>query len=206
MEFYVTQDKVIKPLSRVFYEKRTVLALVVGLGIITMMTWRYWQNHKALDMMAASQSYNEVIDRLSAGHREDVAEAEKFIQANSNSYGVLAALQLVKFFLKNNEWAKAEQQLLQAKNQTTDDNLLSQINLSLARLQLQDKKWDHALKTLNEVTAEGWAAMLQDTRGDALLAKGDTKAAREFYTKGLESNPPQALETLLRIKVNNLSN
>ncbi|BFO11388.1 hypothetical protein GGER_38980 [Serratia rubidaea] len=47
--------------------------------------------------------------------------------------------------------------------------------------------------------------MLADIRGDVLLAKGDAKGAREAYSKGLESNPSQAQQALLRMKLNNLS-
>ena len=41
--------------------------------------------------------------------------------------------------------------------------------------------------------------------GDVLLAKGDAKGAREAYSKGIESNASQALQVLLRMKLNNLS-
>lgn len=89
--------------------------------------------------------------------------------------------------------------------QTKDENLLSLINLRLARLQLQLKKPDEALKTLDAVQGDGWTAMAQDVRGDALLSKGDTAGARAAYSKGVESNASQALQALLRMKLNNLS-
>lgn len=156
-------------------------------------------------MMAASQSYQEASDRLAAGKPDDVAAAEKFVRANGNSYGVLAALQLAKHFVEQNDFAKAQQQLALAQGQTKDDNLLAMIDLRLARVQLQEKKLDEALKTLDGVKGEGWAAMMQDVRGDVLLAKGDAKGAREAYSKGIESNASQALQVLLRMKLNNLS-
>ncbi|EFW12679.1 putative conserved protein [Serratia symbiotica str. Tucson] len=206
MEVYTTENEQVDALRRFFAENGKALAVGVVLGIAALVGWRYWQNHQSVDLMAASQSYQEVSDRLAAGKPDDVAAAEKFVQANSNSYSVLAALQLAKHFVEQNDVAKAEQQLVQAQSQTRDDNLLSQINLRLARVQLQEKKWDHALKTLDEVKDAGWAALVQDTRGDVLLAKGDAQGAHEAYSKGLESNVSQALEVLLRIKLNNLSN
>ena len=47
--------------------------------------------------------------------------------------------------------------------------------------------------------------MQQEVRGDVLLAKGDTKGARDAYSKGLDSKPSQTLLTMLRMKLNNLS-
>ncbi len=35
--------------------------------------------------------------------------------------------------------------------------------------------------------------------------RGDAKGAREAYSKGIESNASQALQVLLRMKLNNLS-
>ncbi|VEI73930.1 Uncharacterised protein [Serratia fonticola] len=79
------------------------------------------------------------------------------------------------------------------------------VNLRLARIQMQEKKLDEALKTLDGVKGEGWMAMMQDVRGDVLLAKGDSKGAREAYSKGIESNASQALAAVMRMKLNNLS-
>lgn len=112
---------------------------------------------------------------------------------------------MAKHFVEQNDFAKAQQQLALAQGQTKDDNLLAMIDLRLARVQLQEKKLDEALKTLDGVKGEGWAAMMQDVRGDVLLAKGDAKGAREAYSKGIESNASQALQVLLRMKLNNLS-
>lgn len=206
MKVYTTENEKVDALRRFFAKNGKALAVGVVLSITALVGWRYWQNHQSLDLMVASQSYQEASERLAAGKPEAVAAAEKFVQANRNSYGVLAALQLAKHFVEQNDFAKAEEQLVQAQRQTKDDNLLSQINLRLARIQLQEKKWDHALKTLDEVKDRGWAALVQDTRGDVLLAKGDAQGAREAYTKGLESNIFQTLEVLLRIKLNALSN
>jgi predicted negative regulator of RcsB-dependent stress response len=205
VEVYTTENEQVDAVRRFFAENGKALAVGVVLGIGALVGWRFWQSNQNSNMMAASQSYQEASDRLAAGKPDDVAAAEKFIQANSNSYGVLAALQLARHFVEQNDFAKAEQQLVLAQGQTKDDNLLSMINLRLARVQLQEKKLDDALKTLDGVKGEGWTAMTQDVRGDVLLAKGDAKGAREAYSKGIESNASQALQVLLRMKLNNLS-
>jgi len=205
VEVYTTENEQVDAVRRFFAENGKALAVGVVLGIGALVGWRFWQSNQNSNMMAASQSYQEASDRLAAGKPDDVAAAEKFIQANSNSYGVLAALQLARHFVEQNDFAKAEQQLALAQGQTKDDNLLSMINLRLARVQLQEKKLDDALKTLDGVKGEGWTAMTQDVRGDVSLAKGDAKGAREAYSKGIESNASQALQVLLRMKLNNLS-
>lgn len=205
MEVYTTENEQVDAVRRFFAENGKALAVGVVLGVGALVGWRFWQSNQNSNMMAASQFYQDASDRLASGKPDDVAAAERFVQANSNSYGVLAALQLAKHFVDQNDFAKAEHQLVLAQSQTKDDNLLSMLNLRLARVQLQEKKLDDAMKTLEGVKGEGWAAMMQDVRGDVLLAKGDVKGAREAYSKGIEYNASQALQVSLRMKLNNLS-
>lgn len=205
MEVYTTDNDQVDAVRRFFSENGKALAVGVVLGIGALVGWRYWQSHQNTAMTEASSAYQQASDALSANSADGVALAEKFVQGNKNNYGVLAGLELAHHFVEQNEFDKAAQQLTQALGQTKDENLLSLINLRLARLQLQLKKPDEALKTLDTVQGEGWTAMAQDVRGDALLSKGDISGARAAYSKGVESNASQALQALLRMKLNNLS-
>ncbi|MFT2796396.1 MULTISPECIES: YfgM family protein [Serratia] len=205
MEVYTTENEQLDAVRNFFAENGKALVVGVVLGIGALVGWRYWQSNQISSMMAASQSYQQVDVALASGKAEDVAAAEKFIQANDNSYGVFAALDLAKHFAQQGDFAKAEQQLVVAQSHAKDENLLALVNLRLARVQMQEKKLDEALKTLDGVKGEGWMAMMQDVRGDVLLAKGDSKGAREAYSKGIESNASQALAAVMRMKLNNLS-
>ncbi|HGM5490509.1 TPA: YfgM family protein [Serratia fonticola] len=205
MEVYTTENEQLDAVRNFFAENGKALVVGVVLGIGALVGWRYWQSSQTSSMMAASQSYQQASVALASGKAEDVAAAEKFIQANSNTYGVFAALELAKHFAEQGDFAKAEQQLVVAQSHAKDENLLAMVNLRLARVQMQEKKLDEALKTLDGVKGEGWMAMMQDVRGDVLLAKGDSKGAREAYSKGIESNASQALAAVMRMKLNNLS-
>nr|WP_233356501.1 MULTISPECIES: tetratricopeptide repeat protein [unclassified Brenneria] len=182
-------------------------ALVVGvvLGVGALIGWRFWLNHQSNSVLASSTSYQQISDHLASGKVEDISSAEKFAAENKNNYGVLASLELARHYVDQNDFAKAEQQLAHAQSQTKDADLLSLVNLRLARIQLQEQKADEALKTLDAVKLDGWVALAAEVRGDALASKGDNQAAREAYNKGLAANPPQALQALLRMKLNNLS-
>ncbi|CNF18118.1 YfgM family protein [Yersinia similis] len=210
MEVYTTDNDQVDAVRRFFSENGKALAVGVVLGIGALVGWRYWQGNQNTAMTEASSAYQKVSTALStnsAGNvsADSIALAEKFIQGNKNNYGVLVGLELAHDFVEQDAFDKAAQQLSQALGQTKDENLLSLINLRLARVQLQLKKPDEALKTLDAVQGDGWTAMAQDVRGDALLSKGDTAGARAAYSKAIESNASQALQALLRMKLNNLS-
>ncbi len=79
------------------------------------------------------------------------------------------------------------------------------INLRLARVQLQLKQADAALKTLDAVKGEGWTAIVADLRGEALLSKGDKKARAAAWEAGVNSDASPALSEMMQMKINNLS-
>ncbi len=79
------------------------------------------------------------------------------------------------------------------------------INLRLARVQVQLKQPDAALKTLESIKGEGWTAIVADLRGEALLSKGDKQGARSAWEAGAKSDASPALSEMLQMKINNLS-
>ncbi|MBJ7223881.1 MULTISPECIES: YfgM family protein [unclassified Brenneria] len=205
MEVYTTENEQVDALRRFLAENGKALVVGVVLGVGALIGWRFWLNHQSNSVLASSTSYQQISDHLASGKVEDISSAEKFAAENKNNYGVLASLELARHYVDQNDFAKAEQQLAHAQSQTKDADLLSLVNLRLARIQLQEQKADEALKTLDAVKLDGWVALAAEVRGDALASKGDNQAAREAYNKGLAANPPQALQALLRMKLNNLS-
>jgi predicted negative regulator of RcsB-dependent stress response len=82
--------------------------------------------------------------------------------------------------------------------------------LRLARLQVEQAKYDEALKTL-EGDVGAYAGPYAHVRGDALLRKGDTagalreyRLAREELAKVAESGAGSETTALLDLKINDL--
>jgi len=205
VEVYTTENEQVDAVRRFFAENGKALAIGVVLGIAALGGWRYWQTHQSSEMTEASVAFQQANQAMTDKKAQGVEDLENFAQSNSNNYGVFAALQLADHFVEAKDFAHAEKQLTQAQGQAKEENLLSLVNLRLARVQMQQNKFDDALKTLDGVKGEGWAALQQDVRGNVLLAKGDAKGAREAYSKGLDSKPSQTLQNMLRMKLNNLS-
>ncbi|STW79927.1 membrane protein [Klebsiella michiganensis] len=98
---------------------------------------------------------------------------------SKNTYGAFASLELAQQFVDKNDLQNAEKQLQQGLTAASDDNLKSVINMRLARVQLQLKQPDAALKTLDAVKGEGWTAIVADLRGEILLSKGDKQGRKQ---------------------------
>lgn len=200
MEIYNNEDEQLDAVRSFFRNNGKAMVVGVVLGIGALFGWRYWQSNQQQTSANVSMSFDQAIE-----HSNNMANLNAFVQANENTYGVFAALKLAQEYVDKGDFANARQQLLWAQRHTKDDNLLSTVNLRLARVQQQEKQFDDALKTLDAVQKGGWFAQAQAIRGDVLAEKGDVKGAREAYRLASESDPSPVLEELLRIKLNNLA-
>ncbi|WP_312318962.1 YfgM family protein [Atlantibacter hermannii] len=205
MEIYENENDQVDAVKRFFAENGKALAIGVVLGIGALVGWRYWTSHQAESAREASLAYQTAVTAISADKPQTLTAVEKFAAENQNTYGALASLEAAQQYVDKNELAKAEANLQQGLKNTSDENLQALINLRLARIQVQQKQTDAALKTLDAIKGEGWVAIVADLRGEALLSKGDKQGARDAWSKGVESNSSPALREMMQMKINNLS-
>ncbi|MBB1201877.1 hypothetical protein EGM70_16475 [Enterobacteriaceae bacterium 89] len=205
MEVYSNENEQVDALKNFFAENGKALAVGVILGIGALVGWRYWGSHQESTAREASQAYESAMTTLKAGQPDTYAAAEKFAADEKNTYGAFAALELAQQFVDAGQMDKAEKQLQLGLAAATDDNLKSVINVRLARVQLQLKQPDAALKTLENVKGEGWTGIVADLRGEILLSKGDKQGARAAWEAGAKSDASPALSEMMRMKMNNLS-
>lgn len=206
MEVYSSENEQREALMRFLADNGKALVIGVIIGIAALVGWRYWHNHQNDEMMASSAAWQQVNTALTTGAaQQQIDDAATFAKNNNNNYGALTSMDLARFYAEKGDFTTAEQQLKKALTQTKEENLQTLIKLRLARVQIQAKNVDGALQTLTGIKQEAWSALADDIRGDALIIKGDNQAARDAYDKALKANPPQALQALLRMKLNNLS-
>lgn len=205
MEIYENENDQVDAVKRFFAENGKALAIGVVLGIGALVGWRYWTSHQAESAREASLAYQTAVTAISADKPQTLTAVEKFAAENQNTYGALASLEAAQQYVDKNDLAKAEANLQQGLKNTSDENLQALINLRLARIQVQQKQTDAALKTLDAIKGEGWVAIVADLRGEALLSKGDKQGARDAWSKGVESNSSPALREMMQMKINNLS-
>ncbi|MCT4707165.1 YfgM family protein [Enterobacteriaceae bacterium H11S18] len=205
MEVYENENDQVEAVKRFFAENGKALVVGVVLGIGALVGWRYWNSHQADSAMASSLEYQTVTSNVRADQPATLSAAEKFAAATDNTYGALTSLELAQQYADKNDLAKAAAQLQQALTKTKDANLQALINLRLARVQVQLKQADAALKTLEGIKGEGWVAIVADMRGEALLSKGDKQGARDAWSKGAQSDASPALREMMQMKINNLS-
>jgi predicted negative regulator of RcsB-dependent stress response len=204
VEVYNNENEQVDALRRFFANNGKALAVGVIIGIGALAGWRYWTGHQVSNSAEISANYQKVTQAMQGNRPQTLEAVAKFASENNNTYGALAALDLAKQYVDQQQLDQAATQLQTGLKATKDENLQAVLNLRLARVQLQQKQAEAALKTLDAVKGEGWSAIIADIRGEALLSKGDKQGARDAWSKGIASDASPALKQMMQMKMNNL--
>ena len=139
--------------------------------------WQYWERRQA---GLASVLYDEVDRAAQAG---DVARVERALADMKDKYGgtTYAGLLSAKVLAEKGKPAEAKAALAAMTDKAPNDGLRAVARLRLASVQIGEKAYDDALKTLSGSFPAPYTALVADRRGDVLLLQGQREqAAAEF--------------------------
>jgi len=177
----------------------------VALGVALLLGWRSWQSHNEAQAHDALQDYAQLQSALA---QRDVDQAGRLLQDlvadhGSTAYVQQGRLMLAKAEVDAGKFDEAIALLRAAADGAKDDELASIARLRVARLLIQQGKHDEALGILNAEKAGAFTAQVREIRGDAMMAKGDSEAARAEYAAALSADGAQGLvdRSLLQLKL-----
>jgi predicted negative regulator of RcsB-dependent stress response len=114
-------------------------------------------------------------------------------QYKGTAYAPRAALLLAKLNFMGKDLKSAQAQLEWAAANSKEPAVKDLARLRLAGVQLDQKQYDAALKTLSGSRSDAFAPRFDDLKGDVLLAQGKPAEARVAYQaafgKMTEDNP-----------------
>jgi len=165
------------------------VAIAAGAG------WRYWQNRTVTQSLEAAAVYERLTQSLAANDAKGAREAGAMLidQYKGTAYAPRAALLLAKLNVGAKELKSAQAQLEWAAANSKEPAVKDLARLRLAGVQLDQKQYDSALKTLSVSHSDAFAPRFDDLKGDVLLAQGKPDEARAAYQaafgKIAEDNP-----------------
>lgn len=174
--------------------RRNGAGLIGGilLGLAAIGGWKWWESHQATQAAQQASQYQAAVDAIQASD----PKAEARIKALEGLYHTLASLQLARSQVAANQRDAAIATLRAAK--PSDPALVQVVNARLARLLVDAKQADAALKLLEGVSTP--AAL--EIRGDALFALGQRDRARDTYQQALAKlDVASANRRLLELKL-----
>jgi predicted negative regulator of RcsB-dependent stress response len=175
-------------------ENLLFLLLAVALGLAAVSGYKYWQSKRMGGAEAAELQYMAVISALATNNPDKAAEQAKELRAShpKSPYADQAELVQARAAVARRDYDGATR-MLRTVIDGAGDPLLRQIaRTRLARVMVEQGRYDDAVGLLPLAEAGAFAALYHDIRGDALAAKGDTEAARREYTEALGVNEEQS--------------
>ncbi len=147
--------------------------------------WRYWQNRVVTQSLEAAAVYEKLTQSLASNDAKAAREAGAMLvdQYKSTPYAARAALLLAKQNVSDKDLKSAQTQLEWAAANSKEPAVKDLARLRLAGVQLDQKQYDAALKSLSGSHSDAFAFRFDDLRGDVLLAQGKPAEARAAYEK-----------------------
>jgi predicted negative regulator of RcsB-dependent stress response len=158
----------------------TWLLIAVLLAFAGWNGWQYWQRKQAAQ---AAGLYDEISQSAQAG---DMAKLERALADMKDKYGgttyaAQGGLMAAKALYDKQKTAEAKAALNWVADQGATDALQAVARLRLSSIQVSEKAYDEALKTLSGSVPEQFSALVADRRGDVFLLQNKrAEAAVEF--------------------------
>jgi len=165
--------------------KRWGNLVMFGLAVVIAAAagWRYWQNRVTPHSLEAATVYEQLTQSLATNNVKAAREAGAMLidQYKGTAYAPRAALLLARLNVGAKDLKSAQNQLEWAAANSKEPAVKDLARLRLAAVQLDQKEYDAALKTLSGSHSDAFAFRFQDLKGDVLLAQGKTAEARAAY-------------------------
>jgi predicted negative regulator of RcsB-dependent stress response len=177
------------------------------IGLAGLKGWQWYGERKKTQAETASVRYQELLEAFGRNDRTRGMSIVEELNAKYSwtAYAALGTLTAAKSQVEANELDKAAAGLKSVMETAPEPELRMIARTRLARVQIAQGKFDDALATLKVDDAGEFAARLSDTRGDALLAKGDKAGALKEYLAARGGAGDGQLDTeLLDLKIRDL--
>lgn len=219
MEIYDTEEEQVEALKRWWKENGTSTIVGAVMGIVIILGWNYWQEHKRGRAMQASATYAELLKTLddasnAAAVQGTVAEDKKQSlekqaeliqqQFKDSEYAAFSGLLEAKLKAQQGDFDSAKQ-ILKAIAAEPNKNLSNIAKIRLVRLMLATGEYEQGLQLINEVDAKEAASFsgnYDELVGDLYVALDRLDEARTSYQNALRNGQQSPL---LQFKIDDLT-
>jgi predicted negative regulator of RcsB-dependent stress response len=159
----------------------------VALGLALLWGWQYWQQSKMRQAQAEESAYAAVLDLLGAQKFDEASVKGKALRSEhpASPYADQADMALARGAVESRKPEAAVPHLKAVIDGSKDEELRGIARSRLARVLIEQGKFDEAVAALDVAKAGSFAALYHEIRGDAFGAKGDAAAARREYDAAL---------------------
>lgn len=179
-----------------------ILALVIGYG------WRFWQQRHENSLTHASMRYEQMLTNVVNGNTgaAEIQAARLMERYGRTPYASLAALQLARQNVYQNNLSAAEEKLRWVMENGNDGSLREVARLRLARVLTAENKAEEGLEILQHSDDRAYIAASWEVQGDILVKLGRLVQAHQAYQNAVKAFPGlEVMQPLLQMKLDNLA-
>ena len=206
MNEYETEEQQVEALKRWWKENGTSLIVGLFVGISGLFGWRYYVDQNNFHAVQASDLYMQVMQSAALNSVDDKTidiNNQLINEFSDTPYAALSSLALAKSEYEKGNIDAATAQLEIAVKHASNDVIKQIANLRLAKVYIEQSKYDEAMALLNLSHAAAYDAQYEELKGDLYLAKGDVALARAAYDKAIDLQGAAA-SRWLKLKRQNL--
>ena len=169
------------------YITRGVIAFFVLYGLYQ--GWGYYQTKQSL---AASELYQSIVVLDEKNTKDILEKSQKLMDDYSGTpYAGRAAILFAKASYLDGNKDKAKEKLDWATSHAKESATESIALIQLGQILVEEKKYEDALKKVNDVENEGYLGLSNDLKGDILNAMGKKEEAKKAYQEALKRFGPK---------------
>lgn len=157
----------------------TGIVVAASLGVLAWQAWNWYQRNQA----AQASGVYSVLQRAALERdtqKTKTAAGELVEKFGRTAYAPLGALTAAKALYEGGDLKSAKAQLAWVVDNASDE-VRDIARLRLAAVQLDEKSYDEALKTISGSHGDAFAARFAESRGDVLVAQGKRSEAAGAY-------------------------
>ena len=155
----------------------------LGLGILLLAGWSYWQNSKLEAELAGSSMYEALVNHVVEGNLEaaEVVAGDLASTYGNTPYAGQARLAMARLYMDRNRDQDAVNVLQELLDSAAGEELKGVARARLARILLYQGNAQAVVDLLEGQASEAFAAIYNDLLGDAYDALGRHADAQEAY-------------------------
>lgn len=189
MNMHISEDEQVEALKKWWKENGTAVFVGVAIGLGVVIGFWKWREYTENLAYKASDVYVQFTEALAEKNSETISNRYQTLtkEYSGTSYSVLAAMQMAKQAIENNELDKAATELQWALDHADHDAIAHLARVRLARVLMAKNKSDDALKLIQGIKPGAFDAEYAEIRGDIFRQQGKASEARKEYQTALDS-------------------
>jgi predicted negative regulator of RcsB-dependent stress response len=191
----LSDDQQAEVVRRWLRDNGAFLALGVAGALGGLFGWQQWQGYERGEAEKASELYEEIVAAIGGARVEqaEVVFAELSAQHPGSTYVDQARLVLARSLMDRSDFDAAGEQLEAVVSHSDAAQLRQVASVRLARVLLQQRRFDEALAALDRTAdpSSAFAPRYEEVRGDVYYAQERFDEARAAYRAALSSEQRQ---------------